>query len=154
MAGTPKSFKLGPGSLVLGETGTPLEISCQITACTVEFETDSEDDVPTLAGGTLAGDETETATLTGTIIQDLSDAGVIDYTWAHSGEVVPVVFVPNTESARSITGDVKLRSLNVGGDVRTSPTSDFEWPFVGKPTMSAAGGASGDEARDLESVAG
>lgn len=150
MAGNPKSYKMGPGSLVIGETGSPLEIACQITACTVEFETDSEDDVPTLCGGTLAGDETETATLTGTIIQDLSDAGVVDYTWTHSGEVTDVTFVPNSDAGRTITGQVKVRSLNVGGDVRTSPTSDFEWPFVGKPAMSPATGV--DEVAELESV--
>ena len=136
-AGEPKSFKLGPGSLIIGDTGTPMEISCQITACTVEFETDSEDDVPTLCGGTLAGDEDETATLTGTIIQDLSDDGIIEYTWANAGTVQPVVFIPNETMAKQITGSVKIRSLNVGGDVKTSPTSDFEWPFIGRPDLGA-----------------
>lgn len=145
MAGTPVSYKMGPGSLVIGETGTPLEISCQITACTVEFETDAEDDVPTLCGGTLAGDETETATLTGTIIQDLSDDGIVEYTWANSGTVQPVVFIPNTDVGKQILGSVKIRSLNVGGDVKTSPTSDFEWPFVGLPTMEAVAPAAADE---------
>lgn len=144
----PNSYKLGPGSLIIGETGTPLEISCQITACTVEFDVDADDDTPTLCGGTLAGDETETGTMTGTIIQDLSDDGIIEYTWTNSGTVVPVVFIPNTEVGKQITGSVKLRRLNVGGDVKTSPTSDFEWPFVGLPELTAVvdgGGALADD---------
>lgn len=135
MAGDPKSYKLGPGSLIVGETGTPLEISCQITACTVEFDFDAEDDVPTLCGGTLAGDETESAMLTGTIIQDLSDEGVVEYSWTNSGTVQPFTFIPNTELGREITGSLKMRRLNVGGDVKTSPTSDFEWPIVGMPEL-------------------
>jgi hypothetical protein len=133
----PKSYKLGPGSLIIGATGTPLEISCQITACSIEFDVNSDDGVPTLCGGTLPGDETETANLTGTIIQDLSDDGVIEYSWDHSGEVMPFVFIPNTDVAKQITGDLKMRRLNVGGDVKTSPTSDFEWPVVGLPILDA-----------------
>jgi hypothetical protein len=131
----PRSYKLGPGSLIVGETGTSAEISCQITAASVEFSVDSDDDTPTLCGGTLAGDETETASLTGTIIQDLSDDGVIEYSWLHSGEVLPFVFVPNIDEAKQIAGQLKMRRLNVGGDVKTSPTSDFEWPIVGLPTL-------------------
>lgn len=133
----PVSYKLGPGSLVLGETGTPTEISAQITACTAEFETDSEDDVPTLSGGILPGDETETGQLTGTIIQDLSDDGIVEWTWTNAGQVVPFVFIPNTVVGKQITGSLKIRRLNVGGDVKTSPTSDFEWPFAGMPDLSA-----------------
>lgn len=148
----PKSYKLGPGSLILGETGTTMEISCQITACTAEFDVDAEDDVPTLCGGTLAGDETETGTLTGTIIQDLSDEGIIEYTWTNSGTVVPVVFIPNTTVGKQITGSVKLRRLNVGGDVKTSPTSDFEWPFVGLPALTAVVDGGGGELADDELV--
>ena len=133
----PKSYKLGPGSLIIGDTGTPMEISCQITACSIEFDVNADDDVPTLCGGTLAGDETETAKLTGTIIQDLSDDGVVEYSWDNSGTVLPFVFIPNTDVAKQITGDLKMRRLNVGGDVKTSPTSDFEWPIVGLPIMDA-----------------
>lgn len=134
----PKSYKLGPGSLVVGETGTPMEFSCQITAITLEFDVNADDDVPTLCGGTLTGDETETANLTGTAIQDLSGGGVVEYSWDNAGQVLPFTFIPNTELGREITGELKMRRLNVGGDVKTSPTSDFEWPCVGIPVLGAA----------------
>ena len=129
-----KTYKLGPGSLILGETGTPLEISCQITAITLEFEADAEDDVPTLCGDVVPGDETESGNMTGTMYQDLYVGGIGEYSWTHAGEVVPFAFEPNTELAASYTGEVKLRRLNIGGDVKTSPTTDFEWPLVGIPT--------------------
>lgn len=134
MAGTPKSYKLGPGTLTLGETGTPLEIACQITAATLEFDVDAEDDVPTLCGGVLPGDETESGNLTGTLIQDLGVGGIGEYSWTNAGVVVPFTYTPNTELAASFDGSLKMRRMNVGGDVKTSPTADFEWPLVGIPT--------------------
>lgn len=133
----PVSYKLGPGSLILGDTGTPMEISCQVTSVSIEHDVDAEDDTPVLCGGVLPGDETESANLTGTIIQDLSDDGIIEWTWTNSGTVQPFVFIPNTDLAKQITGEVKIRRLNVGGDVKTSPTSDFEWPCVGLPDLAA-----------------
>jgi hypothetical protein len=60
---------------------------------------------------------------------------VVEYSWTHSGEVLPFVFVPNIDEAKQIAGQLKMRRLNVGGDVKTSPTSDFEWPLVGLPTL-------------------
>jgi hypothetical protein len=133
-AGTPKSYKLGPGTLTLGEIASPLEIACQITAATLEFETDAEDDVPTLCGGTLPGDETESGTLTGTLIQDLYAGGIGEYTWTNAGTVVPFTYMPNDELAAEFVGELKVRRMNIGGDVKTSPTADFEWPLVGIPT--------------------
>lgn len=129
-----KTYKLGPGSLVIGETGTPLEISCQVTAITLEFETDAEDDVPTLCGDVVPGDETESGTLTGTMYQDLYAGGIGDYSWANAGTTQPFVFIPNTDMAAEFEGTLKVRRLNIGGDVKTSPTTDFEWPLVGIPT--------------------
>jgi hypothetical protein len=128
-----KTYKLGPGSLVLGETGTPLEISCQITAITLEFETDAEDDVPTLCGDVVPGDETESGTMTGTMYQDLYTGGIGEYSWTNAGTVQPFTFIPNSDLAADFTGEVKVRRLNIGGDVKTSPTTDFEWPLVGIP---------------------
>ncbi len=34
-----------------------------------------------------------------------------------------------------LIGSVKMRPLDVGGDAKTKPTSDFEWPFVGDPVL-------------------
>lgn len=129
------TYTLGPGSLILGETGTTLEISCQITSAVVAHDVDAEDDTPLLCGDVEAGDETFTATISGTMFQDLAAEGVVEYSWTHKGEVVPLEFVPSTAAGRRVVGSVKMRPLDVGGDAKTKPTSDFEWPFVGDPVL-------------------
>lgn len=129
---------IGPGSLVIGETGSPLEFSCQVTEATVEWDVDAEDDVALLCGDVEGGDEVFTASLSATLYQDLgAESSIVSYTWEHKGDVVPVTFVPSTAAGQQVTGNVRLRPINVGGEARTKATSDVEWPFVGEPTLAA-----------------
>lgn len=140
MAGeAPKTYKLGPGELTIGEVGSEVDYAAQITACTVSWDKDKEDDTPVLSGGVLTGDTTYTATLSGTVFQDIAEAaGLVAFTWANKGTEVPVVFVPSTEAGRQVTGTVVVDPLDIGGDeVKGRPTSDFEWAFVGEPALSA-----------------
>lgn len=130
---------IGPGSLIVGETGTTLEISCQVTQAVVSWDVDAEDDTPLLCGEVEAGDETFTATLSATLFQDLGvDAAesIVAYSWANRGAVVPIVFIPSTAAGKQVTGSVKLRPVDVGGEAKTKATSDVEWPFVGEPELS------------------
>lgn len=129
---TPKSQKLGPGVLKLGETGTEIDISCQVTSVKITWSSDSEDDIPVLCGGFMPGDETYNATLEATLVQDLSEDGVIDFTWKHRGEVMKLEFTPTTGNAK-VTGSVKINPMELGGDVRKTNTSDVEFPFMGDP---------------------
>lgn len=136
-----KTTTVGPGSLVIGETGG-LEIAMQVTQATVSWDVDAEDDTPTLDGGVEAGDETFTASLAATLYQDLgAEDSIVVYSWENKGQVVPVVFVPSTAAGKSITGQVKIRPIDVGGEAKTKATSDLEWPFVGEPVLSAVGAA-------------
>lgn len=116
----------------------PLDVSCQVTQCSVEWEADSEDDEPTLCGDVLPGERNYTATLTGTMKQDLSLGGVIDFTWTNKGTQQAFEFVPANDQGREITGVVIIDPLNVGGEARTRPSSDFEWACVGEPTIGSA----------------
>lgn len=144
-----KTTTVGPGSLVIGETGG-LEIAMQVTQATVSWDVDAEDDTPTLDGGVEAGDETFTATLSATLFQDLgAEDSIVVYSWDNRGAVVPVVFVPNTAAGKSIRGQVKVRPIDVGGEAKTKATSELEWPFVGEPVLSAAGALALD-AGDLD----
>lgn len=129
-AGTPKAQTLGPGSLTIGKTGEQLDLSCQLSECRVTVDVDEGDIIPVLCGGKLVEDDVYTTKITGTVIQDLSAKGVIDYTWRNKGKVVPCTFTPTTGAAR-VTGDVKIRPIDIGGEVRKRNTSDFEWVFVG-----------------------
>jgi hypothetical protein len=134
----PQATKLGPGLLTIGPAGTLQDISCLLSAAKVEWDKDKEDDTPVLCGDTIAGSTTYTATLSGTLAQDLYNKdGIVNYTWAHKGEPQPFVFVPSNAAGQQVTGTVVVDPLMVGGDeVKKNMMSDFEWDCVGEPDLS------------------
>ncbi|HKE75223.1 MAG TPA: hypothetical protein VKB57_16495 [Acidimicrobiales bacterium] len=140
---TASTTPLGPGTLKLGETATALDVSCQLTAAQVEWDKDKEDDETTLCGDVVPGDTTYTATLSGTLYQDLAVAtGVVAYTWENKGQAVPFEFVPNTAAGATVTGTVVVDPITVGGDeMKAKMTSDFEWDCVGEPDITFGGAA-------------
>ena len=131
-----KAVKLGPGLLTVGQPG--MDISCRLSAARVEWDKDEEDDTPVLCGDTIPGSVTYSASLTGTLFQDIDNKqGIVNYSWAHKGESVPFVFVPNSAAGQQVTGTVTIDPLDVGGDeVKKNMTSDFEWGCVGEPKLS------------------
>ena len=149
----PTPVKLGPGTLVLGETGTEQDASCLVQNAVVSWEVDTEDDLQVLCGDTVAGARTYSATLSGTILEDLDqEAGMVAYSWANKGTQVQAVFVPNTEAGATVTGTLTIDPLDVGGDEYGSVmTADFEWSYVGEPELTWAAappaGASGTTAK-------
>lgn len=134
-----KSYKMEEGLLSLGSVGTSIDATAQVTEGAVEWSEDVEDAVPTLSGEELAGEATYTATLSGTVIQDLDAlAGLVDFTWANKGKVMPFEFTPATATGRTITGQVRIAPLKVGGAVKSRPTADFEWACIGEPVLGAS----------------
>lgn len=133
----PKTFKLGPGTLTIGEVGTAVDFALQFTGATVSWSKDKDDDVPVLSGGLLAGDTTYTASLSGNVFQDLAeDDGLVAYSWEHKGEEVPVVWVPSDAAGKRVTGTIVMDPIDIGGDeAKKRPRSDVEWAFVGEPVL-------------------
>jgi hypothetical protein len=132
---TPAVRKLGPGTLTVGAVGSPIDFSARTTKASVTWKVDQSDDVLTLAGTTEAGDRTYTATLEATVYQDdLTAGGLIDYSWANKGSQVPFTFTPYA-GGRSITGELVVDPLDVGGDVGSKNTSDLSWACVGEPDL-------------------
>jgi hypothetical protein len=130
-----KSYKVGPGTLTFGSAGSLKDFTAQVTGCSVEWSEDVEDDVPTLDGGSLEGEATYTATLTGTFVQDISADGVVDWSWTNKGLRFPFSYEPNSAEDAAFAGIVRVAPLNAGGDVKTRPTTDFEWACIGEPTL-------------------
>jgi hypothetical protein len=135
------SYKLGPGSLSLGSS--PLDVSAQVTKCTVEADekVDTEDAVDVLSGEQLPEEETASYEfkMTATFIQDtLLDGGLVAYTWTNMGQTVPFTFIPNTVGARKVTGNLRLIPLAIGGDVKKRNTSDWSVKIIGTPVLAAA----------------
>jgi hypothetical protein len=134
MAG--KATKLGPGTLIIGETTTTLDLSCQLSAAKVEWDKDKEDNTEVLCGDSIAGGVTYTAKLTGTVLLDLSPTGMVSFTWDHKGEELAFTFVPNDVEAQQVTGVLTVDPLDVGGDeVKKNMSVDFEWDCVGEPVF-------------------
>ena len=130
-----KSNVMGPGTFSIGSVGTPLDLTAQVTSLTVEFSEEVEDSIATLSGETLGGAADYPATLTGTLVQDLTEAGMFDYTWTNKGDEVPFSFVPSTAAGREVTGICRIAPLNLGGDVKKKNTTDFTWAIIGDPVL-------------------
>ena len=132
---TPTIRKLGPGVLKVGTVGSPLDFSGPATSATVVPDVDSDDDVLVLSGSTIAGDRTYTASLKATVYQDdLVAGGLIRYSWDHKGEQVPFTFTPYGNDL-SVTGQLTIDPLPIGGEVGKKNTTDLEWACVGFPTI-------------------
>src|SRR5690625_7255491 len=90
MATKHRSQKLGPGELYLGETGSGIDISCQMTEARIQWDNDEEDAVPVLCGDTIPGDATFPATLAGVVYQDVMAGGIIEWSWDNECDIVQV----------------------------------------------------------------
>lgn len=133
----PTVRKLGPGALTVGAVGAPLDFSGRCTSAKITWKVDTSDDVPTLDGGTVAGDRTYGATLEATVYQDdlyPGVGGLVDYSWTNKGSQVPFTYTPYT-GGRAITGELIVDPLDVGGDVAKKNTSDLKWGCVGEPEL-------------------
>lgn len=126
-----KSDKLGPGWLRLGEPGSELELGVGLRSIALEFETDEGDLLPVLSGDEIDEGDTETYKLTGSLLQSYDSKSFIVWSHLNAGFVVPFEFRPDRDKALIVRGEVQVRRLNIGGDVRTRATSDFEWPGRG-----------------------
>jgi hypothetical protein len=130
-----KAYKVGPGTLTFGSGVDLKDFTAQVTSCEVDWEEDVEDDLPTLDGGQLDGDATYSATLSGTFVQDISAGGVVDWSWENKGARVPFSYEPNSAEDAAFSGVCRVRPLKAGGEVKSKPTSDFEWACIGEPVL-------------------
>ncbi len=127
---------LGPGSLAIGEPGSPKQWASEITKVTVTPSTDSEDDTPMLDGSTEDGEDTTTWELGGSILDKYTLTGMQAWAAENKGKKLPFVFVPSEEGSLEIGGVIKVRPIALGGDVKKKNSNDFTFPLVGDPTFS------------------
>lgn len=134
---------VGPGRFTLYETDgtvdppvtTETDFSCQLTTATVAWSDETEDPISVLCGDEEPGDTTWSATISGTMHQDRRVDGTVRWTWENKGGVFDSVYVANDADGIQVSGRVKVKPIDFGGDVKTSPTSDFEWEYVGDPVI-------------------
>lgn len=132
---TAKAHRTGPGTLTFGETGTPTDFSAQCTNVRLSPSVNEEDNITVLSGEEIPGDDTIDWTIAGTLNQSFDKAGLLFYCYENRLTTVPFKFVPNNDLAEyGWEGTAKIVPLEVGGDVKTKNTSDFEFKCIGEPT--------------------
>lgn len=128
--------RLGPGTLTLGGTDTPMDFSCQLANGVISPDKDKGDDKRALCGDTIAGKLTYTYAFSGTFYQDLGEPdGLFFWCWEHRGTEQPFEYVPNTDAGATATGTLLIDPLDFGSDDDYGEVmeSDFEMDLVGEP---------------------
>lgn len=126
-----KAQQLGPGSLKFGETGSEIEFAVMCKSVTVEPDYDEGDTITVLSGDTDTEGDTESYTLSGELYQEYSAMSLLVWCRVNAGAVVPFKFKPDNDSEFEVRGEVRVRALTIGGDVKEKNTSDFEFPSAG-----------------------
>jgi len=128
---------LGDGTLTLG-SGTPSDFSGEFLGVQVNHEYEDVGSARTMLDGTVrpAG-QVRTDSLTGSVENDLTAAGLYSYLQTNDGQQVAMEFTPNTVDGATWAGTVVCRLPgSVGADEYGSPiVSDVELPGVGKFTF-------------------
>lgn len=129
-------IEVGPGSLTIGPPEALKSLSSQITSARITPKVDTSDPIHVLSGESAAGDRTESWELSGTLVQDLGALdGTTEWLFTHRGEPMPFAYVPSTTAGRRISGSLVVEAIEMGGDVKTKPTSDFTFVLIGSPAI-------------------
>ena len=139
---------LGPGTLTIGETGTPIDASCLVNNCEDHrLQGPGRLDHEAVRGRRRRPHDLHVCALTGNVDQDLATAtGLHALSWNSAGTSQPFTFTPNTDVGATATWDLTIDPLEFGGDeMGADMTSDFEWTCTGKPTIVYGIGAAGDD---------
>lgn len=133
------TYTVGAGTFTIGAAGALTNLSSQVTSVKLVPSAETADSIFVLSGESVAGDYSETYTIEGTMLQDFGTAASkTEWLYNHSGETHVFEFDPATAGAMKITGSLVVTAIEIGGDVKTKPTSDFTFQCVGKPTIVAA----------------
>ena len=139
----PDTFPLGPGTLTIGETGTPIDVSCLVNNAVISADKSQGDSTTKLCGTVKPGAVTYEYSLGGNMDTDVADAaGFFALSQEHPGEEFDYVFTPSTEAGTAAAGTLIVDPLDFGGDTTgETMTSDFEFTLVGAPTYTWGGTA-------------
>lgn len=133
-----ETITVGAGQLTIGALTDLTNFSSQTTSVKLVPDVDQDDPIKVLSGESVAGDRTESFTLEGSILQDFGSADAkTEWLFTHRGETHAFEFVPNTSKGKKITGSLVVEAVEIGGDVGTKPTSDFEFTVIGEPVIEA-----------------
>jgi len=108
---------LGPGTLTIGMTGTPIDVSCLVNDAAITPNITVGDVKTMLCGTTKAAPDEIDYTLEGNVDVDAGKAaGLFALCNEHIGEVADFTFTPSTAVGTTATGTLKLAPLKFGAD--------------------------------------
>jgi hypothetical protein len=136
-----ETFAAGPGTLQFGETGTEIDISCQVNSMTLTPTKDQGEAKTMLCGTTRVPQAKYTFALVGNFDLDLSDpAGLWQLTVVAPGSQVPFTYTPSTAADVAASGTVQLDPVPFGyeeyGEIINA---DIEWLLTAGPEYTRAG---------------
>lgn len=140
-----KRTKLGPGTLLFGETASGKEFATGVVKCAVEPSYNEGDTIAVLSGDKDTEAGTWEGTLTGEFYQEYTTDSLLKWTWDHDGELMAFTFTPNKTTGLTVNGKVKIRPVNIGGDVDTENTTEFEFAMPEKPTITTGTTSTSDD---------
>lgn len=123
---------LGPGTLSIGMTGTPIDVSCLINDAAIDPNVTAGESKRRLCGNSYSKPDTIDWTLSGNVDVDAGKAsGFFALCNDHWGETVDFTFTPSTDVGTTATGSLKLHPLRFGADAEGDYlNSDFEFTLV------------------------
>jgi hypothetical protein len=129
--------KLGPGTLEIGPTAAPIDVSCNLVNAKIAASKNTGTAIRYLCGASSPGVTTYDYNLSGQIDVDAgADDGLFAYAWAHPGETVEFTFTPNTDAGVTATGSLVLDPLDFGADeFGANLSSAFTYACVGQPVI-------------------
>ena len=112
-----------------------LPFATQATNVTLSPDTDEVGDpVEVLSGDTVTPEDETTWSLNIEAIQDFDDPdGFVMFAFDNANELVPYSWKPNATGG-TFTGTVRVRPVEIGGDVSVRLSTSAEWPCTAKPT--------------------
>jgi hypothetical protein len=130
--------RLLKGSLTFGDALTPTAAEGQTTNLIIEQQDGDSEDVAYVLSGDVIGGETLPGPwhITGTMIQDFdASPSLQEWSYTNRGTWQPFTFTPNdVATAPTVTGEVYVKILGLGGDVKVRITRDFDWTVRGSDT--------------------
>jgi hypothetical protein len=123
---------LGPGTLTIGMTGTPIDVSCLINDARIDPNITAGDVKTMLCGTAKSAPDTIEWALSGNVDVDAGQAaGFFALCNDHWGETVDFSFTPSTAVGTTAAGQLKLHPLSFGADAQGDYlNSDFEFALI------------------------
>jgi hypothetical protein len=108
--------KFGPGTLKIGETGTEIDVSCQVNNLVLTQAPNRGDSKVMLCGTTKAGSVTYDKTLEGNLDLDLDAGadGLFYLSQQYPGSEQSFTFTPNTAGGDTAAGTLILDPMDFG----------------------------------------